>query len=106
MLTLVCGIPNAGKTTGNPDAIHLDDIGTIAKVIDIISEMENDIVIEGLFSIPEQRRRLRDAYNGYAKCIFIDISADESIRRENRGRPDWMLRNAARLFIPPTYDEG
>lgn len=106
MLTLICGIPNAGKTTRYPDALHLDEIGFIQTARRIVKGISNDVVIEGVFAKPEQRMAIRSAYDGSARCIFIDISADESIRRETRNRPDAILRNAARLFEPPTYAEG
>lgn len=88
MLTLVCGIPNAGKTTGYPDALHIDEIGFVHTAREIIKKINGDVIIEGNFPTPLMREGIRTAYNGYTKCIFIDISADESIRRENRGRPD------------------
>lgn len=106
MLTLICGLPNAGKTSGYPDALHLDEIGFVQTARNIVKGMDGDVAIEGVFARPEQRRTMRTAYDGQAKCVFIDISADESIRRETRNRPDWLLRNAAERFIPPTYAEG
>ena len=109
MLTLICGLPNAGKTTfslqyDNP--LHLDDIGTADNVIDKIKQLNGDIVVEGFFGKSADRRKIRSAYNGKAVCIFIDISLNESIKRENRKRHPSILRNAARYFEPPTYGEG
>lgn len=107
MLTLICGLPNAGKTTYTKrfeNAMHQDDIGT--RVIDAIREAAGDVVIEGYFGTSDIRRKAINAHNGHAKCIFIDISAEESIRREDRNRHPQILRNAARFFEPPTYSEG
>ena len=109
MLTLICGLPNAGKTTfslqyDNP--LHLDDIGTVDNVIDKIKQLNGDIVVEGYFGKSADRRKIVSAYNGKAVCIFIDISLDESIKRENRKRHPSILRNAARYFEQPTYEEG
>lgn len=106
MLTLVCGLPNAGKTTGYPDALHQDEIGTTENVCAAISRIDGDATIEGCFPTARCRRRVREAYRGAARCVFIDISVEESIRRERRNRPAGVLRNAARFFEPPTYDEG
>lgn len=106
VLTLVCGLPNAGKTTGYPDALHQDEIGTTENVCAAISRIDGDATIEGYFPTAECRRKVRDAYRGSARCVFIDISVDESIRREDRNRHESTLRNAARFFEPPTYAEG
>lgn len=109
MLTLICGLPNAGKTTFSQryeDALHQDDIGTIDRIVNTISHKGGDIVIEGYFGTCEARRRVRSSYSGKARCIFLDISVEESIRREDRNRHPQILRNAARFFEPPTYDEG
>lgn len=106
MLTLVCGIPNAGKTSRHPNALHQDEIGTIDRVCAVVSELGGDVTIEGYFGTHDARRRVRDAYDGPSRCVFIDITVEESIRREDRNRHEAILRNAARFFEPPTYDEG
>ena len=66
----------------------------------------DDVEIEGYFGTVNERSRVRSAHKGEARCIFIDISVEESIRRENRNRHPQILRNAARFFEPPTLDEG
>lgn len=109
MLTLICGLPNAGKTTfskrfDNP--LHLDDIGTADSVINMMNQMDGDVVVEGFFGTSADRKKIRSAYSGEAVCIFIDISVEESISRENRNRHPSILRNASKKFEPPTLDEG
>lgn len=109
MLMMICGLPNAGKTTYSKqyeNALHQDDIGTIENIIKIIKQMNGDIVVEGYFGRAEERKRVLSTYNGETKCLFIDISVEESIRRENRNRHPQILRNASRFFEPPTLDEG
>ena len=109
MLILICGLPNAGKTTDSKrfeNALHQDDIGTISKCINAIEQIDGDAVIEGYFSTQDARQRIRSSYNGKAVCIFIDISLEESIRRENRNRHPQILKNASTHFEPPTLDEG
>lgn len=106
MLTLICGLPNAGKTTGHPDALHQDEIGTTENVCAAISQIDGDATIEGYFGTHDVRRRVLDAYDGPARCVFIDITVEESIRREDRNRHEAILHNAAQLFEPPTYAEG
>ena len=108
-LILICGLPNAGKTTYSKrydNALHQDDIGKIDRIISIINQADDDVVIEGYFGTQDARSRIRSAYKGKAKCIFLDISVEESIRREDRNRHPQILRNASRFFEPPTYSEG
>lgn len=109
MLTLICGIPNAGKTTYSSrfdNALHLDEIGATDKVIGKMKQIDGDVVVEGYFGSAESRRKVRSAYGGEARCVFIDISVEESIKREKRNRHEAILRNASRFFEPPTIDEG
>ena len=108
MLTMICGLPNAGKTTFSKrfdNALHQDDIGAISYIIDRIEQMD-DVIIEGYFGRKNERDRVRKSHKGYTKCIFLDISVEESIRREDRNRHPQILRNASRSFEPPTLDEG
>ena len=107
MLTLICGIPNAGKTTFSKqfeNALHQDELGT--HVVEAVKEATGDVVIDGYFGTSEIRRKVLEAYNGQSRCIFLDIPTWESIRREDRHRHPQILRNAARFFEPPTYSEG
>ena len=109
MLTLICGLPNAGKTTYSKqygDVLHQDDIGTTTNCVKAIEQINGDVVIEGFFGTQEARSRVRSAHKGKAKCIFLDISTEESIRRENRNRHPQILKNASRFFEPPSYSEG
>ena len=110
MLTAIVGIPNAGKTTYSAkyDAvIHLDDVGQTERVCELIKQMGDDVVVEGVFALPSQRKRLIEAYAGeYKRCIFLGVTLEECVKREDRGRPAWMLKNAYKHFEPPTLDEG
>lgn len=108
-LTLICGLPNAGKTTFSKqfsNVLHQDDIGLIKHIVDKIEHADGDVIIEGYFGRKNERDRVREAHDGYAKCIFLEISVEESIKRENRNRHPQILRNASRFFEPPTLDEG
>lgn len=109
MLTLICGLPNAGKTTYSgqfANVLHLDEIGRTGRVADMVRGMTEDVTIEGVFGTVESRKRLVEAYDGPTRCVFLDVPFDEILRREDRGRAEWLLRNAAKRFTPPTYDEG
>lgn len=106
---MICGIPNAGKTTFSrryEGVLHQDDIGTVRNVVDAIEEVEGDVVVEGYFGSAGERRRVLESRKGHSRCIFLDIPVEESIRREDRGRHPQVLRNAARFFEPPSYEEG
>ena len=105
---MICGLPNAGKTTYSKqfdNALHQDDIGRISRIVEMI-EHKDDVVIEGYFGRRHERDRVRQAHKGYTKCIFLDITTEESIKRENRNRHPQILRNASRFFEPPTLDDG
>lgn len=109
MLTMICGLPNAGKTTYSKcfeNALHQDDLGFITNIINLIKQIKEDVVIEGVFSTAEERKKVISAWSGIKKCIFIDISVEECIRREKRNRHPIVLRHVAKLFEPPTYAEG
>lgn len=106
---MICGLPNAGKTTYSKqyeNALHQDDIGTIRNIVGVVEQIDGDAVIEGYFGTRDERHKVLSAYKGDVKCIFIDISVEESIKREDRNRHPQILRNASRFFEPPTIDEG
>lgn len=109
MFTMICGLPNAGKTTFSKrfaNALHQDDIGTLNRVIDAIKQTNGDVVAEGYFGRSEERERVLATQSGWKRCIFIDVTTDESIQREDRNRHPQILRNASMFFEPPTYSEG
>lgn len=114
MLTLIIGVPNAGKTTYSDknfeNVLHMDDLVSEGKhtayVIDCIENCEGDICVEGVYYAPGSRKRIADAYNGYKQCIWLDTPIDECKRRENRRRPLFIIDNSYRMFKPPTLDEG
>ena len=114
MLTLICGVPNAGKTTYSkqyPNVIHQDDIrprdkSVSAIVEDMVSE-QDDVCVEGIYLSARQRKRLSSAYKGDRKvCIWMDTPLDVCIARENRGRKNGLHIMCAKAIQPPTLDEG
>lgn len=109
MLTLICGLPNSGKSTLSeqyPNVIHLDDVMSYRKVAEMVSTSD-DVTVEGIYIIHQTRRELANAYKGDKKvCIWLDVPMEECLARENRGRSKLFIRNCAMLFEPPTYDEG
>ena len=115
MFTLICGIPNAGKTTYSSqfkNVIHMDEIIPKKKnlayeeVCDMIAKSNDDIYVEGVFTASHIRKQLCDAYNGRKICIWLNTSVDECIAREDRQRATFIIRNCAEFFSPPTFKEG
>lgn len=107
-MTIICGLPNAGKTTFSQrfdNVIHLDEVGRTSRVCEMVAVMD-DVCVEGVFPTSAKRRRVREAYDGRARLIWLDTPLDECKRREDRGRAEFIIENAARYFEPPTYDEG
>ena len=103
MLTLICGMPRAGKTTLSREyanVIHLDDTHSHRRVLAKMEGMEGDVCVEGVYLDPRQRAELRAAYAGRARCICLDTPREV---REQR------LGHAIRHELPfrlPTHDEG
>ena len=118
MLTLICGLPNAGKTTYSArykNALHYDDYrdyptkaDRVASFNRIASEADGDICCEGIYNTAEMRKSLVKACAGNSPkiCIWLDVSVGECIKRENRGRPKGVVKLQAKRFEPPTLDEG
>ena len=105
MLTLICGLPRAGKTTYSKQfdcpVIHLDNLGSTYNVISKVKRMSGDIVVEGVFHDAQKRTELIRAYNGdYSRCIWLDTPRE--VREERLG---YKLRKDY-PFPVPTYSEG
>ena len=103
MLTLICGMPRAGKTTYSKrfsNVIHQDglDYQTVRQRVAMITD---DVVVDGIYEHPAVRAKLAEAYKGNGKrCIWLDTPL--GVRKK---RP--MYQSYVGLeFIPPTYDEG
>lgn len=110
MLTLICGLPRAGKTTysqqfeGTCKVIHLDKYGggNIAhyRCNDKV-ETDEDVVVEGIYNRAGLRKCLICKYKGqYKRCIWLDTSIE--VKKTRHGyRPSCEFS-----FEPPSYDEG
>ena len=103
MLTLICGMPRAGKTTYSQrfdNVIHIDFTG-YSKAKMMVGETTGDIVVEGVCERPQMREKFINAYKGQGKrCIWIDTPLE--VRKQ---RPMWHLYNGL-TFEPPSFDEG
>jgi tRNA uridine 5-carbamoylmethylation protein Kti12 len=107
-MLLIIGSPNAGKTTLSTqfkNAYHGDDLRK--QGLDLWEIIKEDgAVIEGIFNNAETRRRILETCSRPAVCIFLDITFEECLRRENRGRREWYLRMLYDRIEPPTMAEG
>lgn len=104
MLTLVCGFPHAGKTTYSKqfnNVLHLDICGRYSGVKQRISNITDDVVVDGVYDKAEYRIELIKAYKGIgARCIWLNTPKD--IRAQRQG----YRERKNECFEPPTYSEG
>lgn len=118
-MILICGLPNAGKTTYSiqfPNVIHFDDIPhktakqQFIQCNQLVAEADEDIVVEGVYNTSKRRKELLEACKNkqHKVCIWIDTPIEECIERElkYRQRSINIIYSHNRFFEPPTYDEG
>lgn len=112
-MILICGIPNAGKTTYSSrfkNVIHYDDVNGRTRLDKLSGMIKNNptVCVEGVFEKPYERKKCVEASNEYNKCIWLNVPVDECIKREinGRNRSVHMVQWAYEDFEPPTYDEG
>ena len=109
MLTLICGLPRAGKTTyskryeGTCKVVHLDDYGGgdkgHAQCTGAVTS--DDIVVEGIYHTARWRKNLIQKYSGdWKKCIWLDTPIE--VKKKRHG----YCAKCEYYFEPPTYDEG
>lgn len=104
MLTLICGLPRAGKTTYSEQfdgVIHLDTSGAYQGVLRRIKRRTGDVVVEGVYRLQRERISLIQAYEtDRYRCIWMDTP--DEVRRSRHG---WD-KHCDKPFDPPTFDEG
>lgn len=104
MLTLICGLPRAGKTTYSEqfdDVIHLDTSGAYQGVLKKLKRSKGDVIIDGVYRLKQDRTRLIQAYEtDLYKCIWLNTP--DEIRRSRHG---WD-KYCDKPFEPPTLSEG
>ena len=104
MLTLICGHPRAGKTTYSKrfdNVIHLDEVHSTQKVIQKIRTISGDVVVEGIYYRPTERRELIKAYKGNrTRCVCLNTSKE--VREQRYG---YRIKHDY-PFLLPTYEEG
>lgn len=110
MLTLICGVGRAGKTSfterfGN--VLHSDGMGhkphRYKNVINALTE--GDVVVEGIYESTELRSELLNSYKGKGKrCIWLDSS--KIVVRDRMKKTHVPISDRHFMFEPPTYSEG
>lgn len=115
-MILICGIPNAGKTTYSSryaDVIHYDDMNLTTR--QRYAELkrlaqEGNAIVEGVFGESKRRKELADSCPSAEKkiCIWIDTPLEECLEREKnyRKRQLGLVQIHHKTFEPPTLDEG
>lgn len=111
MLTLICGVGRAGKTTYSQrfdNVIHLDEMGVTPEryrnVLNAIKDRTDDIVIEGIYKRSTQRKDLVNAYKGATKCIWLHTP--EHIVRQRMYESGYPITPHHMTFEAPDYSEG
>ena len=113
-MILICGIPNAGKTTYSSrfdNVIHFDGLrGTMKQMFSSVVEMVSrnpDICVDGVYANACERKRLvAAASRSKNTCVWLDTPVDVCVSRENRNRPEELPAWTRQTFEPPTYEEG
>lgn len=112
-MTIIIGLPNAGKTTlseAYESVLHYDDISKYSKEQrDEIYRSTKADCIEGIFNSVKSRKHIL-ALTGreYNTVIWLDTPVSVCLEREHayRCRPDSLVMHHAKIFEPPTYAEG
>ena len=111
MVTLVCGLPNAGKTcyVGH-GGLHLDDFQFgYVECNEAVASSKKDICVEGLYGTIKRRMQLLSMVRGEKTvCVWLDTPVEVCIERERNGRKrgDSFVLHHAKMFEPPSLDEG
>lgn len=117
MITLICGLPNAGKTTyssSHANVIHFDEASRngdqFVNCNRTASKVQGDVCVEGIYNSARRRKQLLEAckHQDRKVCIWLDTPLEECIEREKsyRKRPTGIVHAHYWSFEPPTLDEG
>ena len=117
MITLICGLPNAGKTTYSAkhnNVIHFDEVSRkgdqFRRCNHLAKHTEGDVCVEGVYNSARRRKELIEACKDKSPkiCIWLDTPLEECVRREEsyRKRPLTIVYMEHDNFEEPTLDEG
>ena len=114
-MIIICGIPNAGKTTYSEqyNSTHYDEMNmTTRQRYEKLNELIRlgNAVIEGVFGEKWRREEFISSCPENEKkiCIWLDTPLDICLEREAnyRQRPACLVVHHAQTFEPPTLYEG
>lgn len=117
MLILVCGLPNAGKTTYANEhyefVIHYDLVEHITLeehyrncIQEVLNSDKQDICVEGVYDKKYRRMDLIQACEKQDKKICIWINTPYDICLSRRDKPKFIVEKFYQSFEPPSFDEG
>lgn len=115
-VTLICGLPNAGKTTYSEqfdNVFHLDDFDcrTFKKKFDMCnktsSKSETDVYVEGCYHRKSLRKEFIETFKDWKKvCIWFNTPLDVCLSRCEKARSEMVVLSINKAFQEPTKDEG
>lgn len=122
-VTLICGLPNAGKTTYSrnyQNVIHLDDyrkktfgIDCYFECADTAANTKEDVCIEGIYNTKQQRIRLLTALRlAGIPCrkvlVWLNTPMNVCMDREHNAgcKNRNVVKQFSHVFDIPTKDEG
>ena len=115
-VTLICGLPNSGKTTFSKhfkNVFHLDDFENpiFKRKFDDCNKAAlksaTDVYIEGCYHRKTLIKEFIEIFKKWKKvCIWINTPLEICLNRCNKGRDELTVRLTNEHFEPPTQDEG
>lgn len=105
MPTLICGPSRAGKTTFSKQfekVLHADECCG-AKLYEQLPRFD---ACEGLFLKKASRKRVCKAWENKGRLVLIWLDTPLNVCLSRGGRPEFIIRDTADKFQPPTYEEG
>ncbi len=113
-MILICGLPNAGKTTYSArygHVLHLDDFLKDGSVYPLchktVSDMTGDLCVEGIYGTKLQRIDLiKSCHQPYKICIWLKTPLGVCLERSKTARSSGIVMAHYNRFQPPTLDEG
>lgn len=117
-VTLICGVPNAGKTTYSEryeNVIHFDNVRH--RSIDeqfrncdmLAAKAKGSVCVEGVYNSVKRRKEFLAAVrNKDAKkvCVWMDTPAEVCARRLKIGGAAMIVFSHFKNFEEPTKEEG
>ena len=111
MITLICGVGRAGKTTFSKrfeNVVHFDSMGFYPERFEKVNALvsaKNEVVVEGIYNQKTQRVKLLESYKGNERrCIWLNTPRATVVERMKKDRIPISVKHFD--FEPPTFEEG